>query len=584
MHDNLHIVTDLALILISAGFITIIFKLLKQPLVLGYIVAGFIVGPHFKLFPTVIEQTGVEEWSEIGIIFLLFALGLEFSFKKLLKVGSTAVIGAAAEIITMMCIGFLTGYLLGWSSMESIFLGGMLAMSSTTIIIKAFDDMGLKKQQFADITMVILIIQDLVAIVMMVLLSTAAASQKFAGMEMLWCIGKLIFFMVLWFVVGISIIPTFFRKAKKYINHETLLILSIGLCFGMVLFANAVGFSSALGAFVMGSILSETVEGEHIQSLIKSIKDLFGAIFFVSVGMMVDPHILVEYWGIILVLTVIVLFIKSFVSSAGLIFAGRSLQVSLATGFSLAQIGEFAFIIASLGVSLGVMRPFIYPIIVAVAVITTFTTPYYIRLADPVYRLLNKKLPPEFIKKIDGYSITVNNIKVSQSWNKIIRLSLTRTIVFAVICICVIILSFNYLYPFTLKQLVNMLPIVAINTINCLVTLVLMSPFLYGLIKHGSRAQEEYAVLWRENKYNQIVIVAWSLLRIFTACFFVILVLSKCFKFTPWVIGLIAISIIIFIALSRHVLKRYVKIEKNFMQNLNAKEMENPEDQETKKE
>lgn len=572
MEGNLHLVTDLALILISAGIITIIFKLLKQPLVLGYIVAGFFVGPHFDLFPTVVQQAGVEEWSEIGIIFLLFALGLEFSFKKLLKVGSTAIIGAVAEIIIMMCVGFLSGYLLGWSHMESIFLGGMLAMSSTTIIIKAFDDMGLKRQKFADITMVILIIQDIVAILMMVLLSTAAVSQKFAGMDMLLCIIKLVFFMVLWFVVGISVIPTFFRKAKKYINDETLLILSIGLCFGMVLFANYVGFSSALGAFVMGSILSETVEGEHIEKLIKGIKDLFGAIFFVSVGMMVDPHILVEYWDIILILTVIVLFVKALVSSTGVLIAGETMKTSLETGFSLAQIGEFAFIIASLGVSLGVMRPFIYPIIVAVAVITTFTTPYCIRFADPTYRFLDRKLPANIKLKLDNYNITGAQGKMGSGWKQIIKISITRTIVFTVACVSIILFSFGYFYPFTLAKLSATLPVGVINLIDCVATLFVMSPFLYGLIKHGSRVQEHYSVLWRENNYNRIIIMAWSLLRIFAACFFVILVLSKSFKFTRWVIVLIAIAIVLFIALSRIVVRRYGQIEENFMQNLNAKE------------
>ncbi len=285
MSEEFHLLSDLALILISAGVVTIIFKLLKQPLVLGYIVAGFLVGPHFGLFPTVVESQSVEEWSEIGIIFLLFALGLEFSFKKLFKVGASAFITAGIEIVTVGCVGFLTGYFLGWSTMESVILGAMLAMSSTTIIIKAFEDLGLKSEPFADIVFVVLILQDIVAILMMVLLSTAAVSQQFSGGEMIYNIVKLLFFLILWFVIGIYFFPSFFRKFKKWINDETLLIISIGLCFGMVVIATNLGFSSALGAFVMGSILSETSEGEHIEKLIKGIKDLFGAIFFVSVGM-----------------------------------------------------------------------------------------------------------------------------------------------------------------------------------------------------------------------------------------------------------------------------------------------------------
>lgn len=572
MAENLHFVSDLALILISAGIVTIIFKLLKQPLVLGYIVAGFLVGPNFYLFPTVMEQNVVSEWSEIGIIFLLFALGLEFSFKKLLKMGTTALIASAAEIILMFSLGFVSGYLLHWTVMESIFLGGMLAMSSTTIIIKAFDDMGLKKFHFADLTMVILIIQDIVAILMMVLLSTAAGSQKFAGWDMIYCVIKLVFFLILWFVIGISVIPTFFRKAKRYINDETLLIISIGLCFGMVIFANAVGFSSALGAFVMGSILCETIEGERIEKLIKGIKDLFGAIFFVSVGMMVDPKILVEYWGTILLITVIVLVVKAIISSISVLLAGENLETSLKTGFSLAQIGEFAFIIASLGVSLGVMRPFIYPIIVAVAVITTFTTPYCIRAAEPVNLFLNRKLSPERRARLDGYCITGNGQRPSSGWKIVIGTSLTRTIIFSVCTIAAIIASVKFLYPFTLEQFGDLLSPKIIGVLNCIALIMFISPFLYGLTHHSVRTQDIYSTLWRRNQGNRIAIVGWTLFRIFLACFFVVLSLSKYFIFTRWVFLLVTAAIIIFISFSQRILRRYVRIEDSFMQNMNAKE------------
>ncbi len=572
MAEDLHLVSDLALILISAGVVTLIFKLLKQPLVLGYIVAGFLVGPHFNLFPTVVEKEVVSQWSEIGIIFLLFALGLEFSFKKLLKVGGTAIIASVAEIFIMFSIGFVSGYLLGWTTMESIFLGGMLAMSSTTIIIKAFDDMGLKREPFAELTMVILIIQDIVAILMMVLLSTAAVSQSVNGQDMLFCILKLVFFLILWFVVGIAIIPTFFRKAKKYINDETLVIMSVGLCFGMVVFATSVGFSSALGAFVMGSILSETVEGEHIEKLFKSIKDLFGAVFFVSVGMMVDPEVLAHYWGTILILTLIVLIVKALISAFSVLIAGETLENSLKAGFSLAQIGEFSFIIAALGVSLEVMNPVIYPIIVAVAVITTFTTPYCIKLASPVFRILDRKLPQKAKTILNNYSLMGNSGRSGKGWTQVIKVSLGRTVVFAICSVALILLSFKFLSPFMQEHLQNVLSVKVINIINCAITLLLLSPFLLGLIRHGSRTQSAYSKLWRENKFNRIVIVAWTLLRIFGACVFVTLVLSKYFKFTGWVVVIIALAIILFISFSRRILNRYVKIEQNFMHNLNAKE------------
>lgn len=578
MNEELHLISDLALILISAGVITIVFKLLKQPLVLGYIVAGFIVGPHFNLFPTVIETHSIEIWSEIGIIFLLFALGLEFSFKKLFRIGSTAFITAGTEILLMFCIGFFTGYLLGWSPMESIFLGGMLAMSSTTIIIKAFEDLGLKRQKFADITMVVLIIQDIVAIVMMVLLSTAAVSQKFSGVEMINCILKLFFFIILWFVVGISVIPTFFRKAKRYINDETLLIISIGLCFGMVVFANYVGFSSALGAFVMGSILCETIEGRNIEKLTKGIKDLFGAIFFVSVGMMVNPQILVEYWTTILVLTLITLVVKAFVSSSGVLISGESLKTSIQTGFSLAQIGEFAFIIASLGVSLKVLDPFIYPVIVAVSVITTFTTPYCIRFAAPFYEWLNNRLSPATKAKLDDYKLLNAPSLGNTEWKPIIQKTMVRTVVFSVLCVAIVLVSFQYLYPFVFDKLSNTFSVAFCNVLNALVTLVALSPFLYGLMTNKHATQELYSQLWHKGRFNRIIIVTWTLLRIFLACVFVMLVLSKSFKFTRFVIVIMALFIAFFILFSQKSLNRYIAFEDNFLANLSALDSENKDE------
>ena len=573
MGENMNLVEDLALILISAGVITIIFKLLKQPLVLGYIVAGFIVGPHFGLFPTVFDTTSIEEWSEIGIIFLMFALGLEFSFKKLLKMGSTAIIAAATEIVLMIGIGALSGYLMHWSLMECIFLGGMLAMSSTTIIIKAFEDLKLKREPFADLTMVILIIQDIVAIVMMVLLSTAAASQQFHGKEMLTVIAKLLFFLILWFVVGIAIIPTFFRKAKKYINDETLLIISIGLCFGMVVFANYVGFSSALGAFVMGSILCETIEGEHIEKITKGTKDLFGAIFFVSVGMMVDPAILINYWKPILFLTFITLVIKGFISSGSVLVAGESLNVSVKTGFSLSQIGEFAFIIASLGVSLGVLSNYIYPVIVAVSVVTTFTTPYCIRLADPFTRLVERVLPPQTKKALDEYSLVGKTNRTPGAWGTILKKSLLRTAIFGILCFSITFLAFQYFYPFMTKLLSGHMPETLINSINAVILLTFISPFLYGLMSNNHSTQSLYAQLWKEGQLNRVGIVAWTVLRIILAGFFVMAILSKSFRFTKFVIFLMAIAIVFLFLFSRRTLRRFTKIEDNFMNNLNAKEM-----------
>ncbi|MCQ2285970.1 MAG: cation:proton antiporter [Bacteroidales bacterium] len=574
MSEEFHLLSDLALILISAGVVTIIFKLLKQPLVLGYIVAGFLVGPHFGLFPTVVEINSVKEWSEIGIIFLLFALGLEFSFKKLFKVGGGAFVTAGIEIVTVACVGFLTGYLLGWTTMESIILGGMLAMSSTTIIIKAFDDLGLKKEPFADVVFVVLILQDIIAILMMVLISTAAVSQKFSGGEMLYNIVKLLFFLILWFVIGIYFFPTFFKKFKRWINDETLLIISIGLCFGMVVIATNLGFSSALGAFVMGSILSETVEGEHIEKLIKGIKDLFGAIFFVSVGMMVDPTILKEYWGTIMIITFISVVIKAILSSAAVLISGQDLKTSMRAGFSLAQIGEFSFILAALGISLNIMNPTIYPIIVAVSVITIFLTPYCIRSASPIYSFLYKRLPKRIVQQLDSYKLGGKQERLSPENKKMIRSVVTRTIVIGVLCFASIVFCIKSLNPFIDIWLAKISAIFSgkmLMFVNTLITLIVASPFLVGLMTNRSKDISRFSQLWEENGRNRIILMTWIIGRLFLAVFFIVFILSKYLKLTAWLLIPIALGIAMFIFFTRRSLHRFTKLEEHFLTNLNAK-------------
>ncbi len=572
MSENLNLVSDLALILISAGVVTIIFKLLKQPLVLGYIVAGILVGPHLNLFPTVKDIADIEVWSEIGIIFLLFGLGLEFSFRKLTSVGSKAFVTAFLGIVAMMGVGMILGFLMGWETMQSIFLGGMLAMSSTTIIIKAFDDMHLKDEPFVDLTMVVLIIQDIVAVVMMVLLSTASASKQFAGMEMVMSIVKLVFFLVLWFVVGIFVIPTFFRKAKKYINDETLLIISIGLCFGMVIIANNVGFSSALGAFVIGSILSETIESERIIDLTKSIKDLFGAIFFVSVGMMVDPQVLAEYWKLVLSLVIITLVVKALVQTVAALVAGATLEESVKTGFTLSQVGEFAFIIASVGVSLGVMPKHIYPVVIAASVITTFTTPYWIKAATPFYNFLDRVIPADIKVQMDEYSL-LGKKTGNKNWGSIITYSLPRVIIFSVLSFATLVFLFDYALPFLNKfEIVQKLPHPLYNIIGAVLALLIITPFLFGVTHNNQKTRQLYSDMARKSKGNVIVITVWTLFRMVIAALFVSSILIKFFKYTKWLLVLITIAIVLFLMFSRYALRRFSFLENNFMENLNAKE------------
>ena len=572
MSEDLRLVADLALILTAAGVVTVIFKLLKQPLVLGYLVAGFLVGPHMHIFPTVTDMADVEAWSEIGVIFMMFGVGLEFSFKKLMSVGSKAFITAFVGIIGMMGVGTLLGVIMGWGIMESIFLGGMLSMSSTAIIVKAFEDMNLKGQSFANLTMVVLIIQDIVAVVMMVLISTVAASKNaMPGKEMLLSIVKLVFFLILWFVIGIYVIPTFLRKFKNYINDENLLIISIGLCFGMVILANNVGFSSALGAFVIGSILAETDESERIEHLTESIKNLFSAIFFVSVGMMIDPPILLKYWKLVLSLVLITLIIKAFVSTVAALVAGANLEDSVKSGFTLSQIGEFAFIIASVAVAQRVMPSYIYPVIIASSVITTFTTPYWIKLATPVYNALDKRLSPKTKQALDEYALFGASNEGKKNWRSIIKSTITNVVVYSVLSFATLWILFEKLIPFVRKlPYVEMIPKWGFNTLCALGSLLLISPFLFGIVRNSPKTHELYRNLVKENRANMLAVIVWTLFRFMIVFYFVFSILVNFFKFTKWVIVLIAIAVIFLIVLSRHNLNRFATMERKFKTNLNG--------------
>ncbi len=563
-----NIVMDLALILISAGIITMIFKWLKQPLVLGYIVAGLLAGPYIHIFPTVLDQKNIEIWAEIGVVFLLFALGLEFSFKKLLKVGGSAFITAMTEVVSMLIIGYFLGQLLGWSPINSIFLGGMLSMSSTTIIIKAFDDLNLNNKGFTRIVFGTLVVEDLVAILMMMLLSTMVTSQGFTGEVVLGSLVKVGFSLVLCFLVGIFVLPVLFRKAKKIINDETLLIISIGLCLGMVVLSTKVGFSAALGAFVMGSILAETVESERIEHIIKPVKDLFGAIFFVSVGMLVDPSIMVKYAGPIVIITLVTIAGKAIFSSLGVLLSGQNLNVSIQSGFSLAQIGEFAFIIASLGVSLGILADYVYPIIVAVSVITTFATPYMIRVANPFSVWLYKKIPESMLAKLERYSSGSNTINRESDWRKLLKLYATRIIIYSVVLTAILLLSFNYIVPLITGKIAGLWG----SILSATLTLALMTPFLIALIANRANSLDLFMQIWNDSHFNKGRLISLILLRVFIAVFFISIVLFRLFDFQNGAIIVISVLVLLVLFLLQADLNQYEKLEKRFMANLNERE------------
>lgn len=564
------LIADLALILISASIITLLFKWLKQPLVLGYIVAGLLAGPYVHIFPTVGDIANVNIWAEIGVVFLLFALGLEFSFKKLINVGSTAFITATTEVISMLLIGYMVGYLLGWGTMNSIFLGGMLSMSSTTIIIKAFDDLGLRSQRFTGIVFGTLVVEDLIAILMMVLLSTMAVSKDFVGEELLVSVLKVVFFLILWFLIGIFILPAFLKKAKKLMNNETLLIVSLGLCLGMVVLATYTGFSAALGAFIMGSILAETIEAEHIEHIIQPVKDLFGAIFFVSVGMLVNPAVLVEYAWPVIIITLVTIIGKAIFSSLGVLLSGESLNISIKSGFSLAQIGEFAFIIAGLGVSLKVLDPFISPIIVAVSVITTFTTPYFIRLANPFAEWLYKVLPPKVQEMLARYASGKKTVNHDSDWKKLLKNIVGRVIIYSVLLTAIWLLSVKTLY-LAVSELFTPVTI-WVNLAMCLVTLLLMTPFLWALISNKYNSSAIFLKLWEDENYNHGRLVALVLFRVSVAIFFISAVVISYFHLNIGIGVVIAVAVVALILILREDLTQYSRLETHFLTNLNLRE------------
>ncbi|MCR5408219.1 MAG: cation:proton antiporter [Bacteroidales bacterium] len=563
------LIADLALILICAGVMTLIFKRLGQPLVLGYIVAGFIASPHFALTPSVIDTASIHVWSDIGVIFLLFALGLEFSFKKIVKVGGPAIIAALTIIFGMIFLGFTVGSAFGWSKMDALFLGGMISMSSTTIIYKAFEDLGLAKKKFAGLVMSILILEDILAVVLMVVLSTISVSSTFEGGALVGSIFKLIFYLVLWLVMGIYLIPLILRKTKKLLSDETLLVVSLGLCFMMVVIAAKTGFSAAFGAFIMGSILAETLEAEHIERLVKPVKDLFGAIFFVSVGMMVDPALIGKYWLPILVITLTVIIGQATFATLGVLLSGQRLRTALQCGFSLTQIGEFAFIIASLGVALGVTGDFLYPIVVAVSVITIFLTPYMIRLAEPAYNVIYKALPQKAKDFMDGYAEAAEpTAEKDSAWKQYLGGIAKSIALNGIVSVAICLLGFSLLYPFAMKWI----PGVWGRVVTAAVILAVLSPFLRAIIVKDNRSQR-FHELWAKDRANRAPLVACVVLRYVIAIGFIIYVLARLFHISVLLIFVIAMVVVGIMLFNRWTKRSSRRIEETFMTNLRSREM-----------
>lgn len=569
--DINNLIGDLALILVLAAASTIIFKLLKQPVVLGYIVAGFIASPHFELFPNVGNEANIEFWAQIGIIVLLFSLGLEFSFKKLVNVGGSAIVTTFIIVAGMMSVGFLVGKALGFQTVDSIFMGGMISMSSTTIILKALTDLNMRQRRFVPMTFAVLIVEDLFAVVMMVILSSIAINNKVSGDEMMASILQLSFFLVIWFTVGIFVIPSVFKRFRHVISDEIMLIISMGLCFLMVIFSVQSGFSAALGAFVMGSILAGTIEAERIERLVSPVKDLFGAVFFISVGMMVDPAVIAQYWPIIALLAVVVIVGMTVFGTFGMLASGQPLKLAMESGFSLTQIGEFSFIIATLGTQLDVLDNSIYPIIVSVSVITTFTTPFFIKQGEPAYNRMVKILPKNWTRLLNGYSKKASESEQSETmrlWKSVLQRYLVRMLIYSAVIISIIMLSRSFFIPFVFNTIGNDWPgrLTAVG-----VTLAAMAPFIFAIIVPGIKRAQLDALIEQSGNVSYVPIVIMTILSMGISAVFLMMTLHSVYSITVSLLlaPVIVVIAIFFTPMLRHRLSR---VERRFVSNINERE------------
>ena len=564
---------DLALILITAGVITVVFKWLKQPLVLGYILAGFFIGPYFKWFPVVTDPTSVHVWSDIGIVFLMFALGLEFSIKKLKKVGATGAITALTELAIMFLIGNTVGHLLGFSDMSCIFLGCMLSISSTAIIVKSFDDLKLKQQKFTSTVTAVLVVEDIVAVLLLVVLSTVSVSRTFNGGALAMSMAKLVFFLIVWFVFGIYLIPTFLKWMRKYMTEETLLLVAVGLCFGMVVMAAHAGFSTALGAFVMGAILAETIEADVIHRLVTPLKNLFSAVFFVSVGMMIQPAVLGQHWWKVLIIAATIIIFKSSAATLGVLLSGKPLKMAIQSGFCFCQIGEFSFIIAGLGNSFGVIDENLYPIIVSVSILTTFVTPYMIKGALPFYNWLEPKVPERLMKRLDQYgSHTGGDDESRASIGKFIRKQLTTTLIHGVILAALSLLSIGLLRPFLDGLFADLgIPQIWSRIVGLAGTLALMAPFLWAVAVKGV-SRKDIREMFDTYRFSLAVVIPVLLLRYFVALFSVGSVVAGYVDIAVGFLMVIAVIVVAVVLFTRRADGFYTQIEERFTKNFNLRQ------------
>lgn len=565
MHGLPSLVTDLALILLLAAFTTLLCRKFNQPLVLGYILAGFLCGPVVDFLPTIADQENIKLWSEIGVIFLMFAVGLEFSIHKLVKVGLAGILSALFEVGGMMFLGIVLGQALGWTMMDSIFLGGMLAISSTMVAIKSLEDSGMKSHKFAGYAIGTLIIEDIVAIFMMVILSTVAVSQGISGLELTLTIGRLLFYLAVWLMLGILLLPTLLHKVRDLLTDEVLLVLSLGICFGMVWIADALGFSSALGAFLAGSILAGTLHSDKIEHLVAPCKDLFGAVFFVSVGLLVVPATLVDYLLPILLITVITIVGKIFFLTLGMMAAGKDIATSVKSAFCLTQIGEFSYIIAALGTSLGVTSDFLYPVIVAVSVVTAFTTPLMIGHAGGFADWLAGVMPEKLRQGWEKYGNNDDDSALQDSdWLAFGKGYIASLLLHMLISVGIIMLGIRVLAPLLADLSFG-------NVLVCVLVELGIMPFVGQLLLHRD---PNMTSLWLRGIKNRLPLLVLMLVRVLVAMLLLILPLYWLIGFHPvWVVpGGVLLTLLL--SRYRRFTSLYLKIEAKFLANFNERKLQ----------
>jgi CPA2 family monovalent cation:H+ antiporter-2 len=566
MHDLAPIITDLAVILGVASFVTLLFQWIHQPVVLGYLVAGIIVGPHLLTHSLLSDIPNIKAIAELGVIFLMFSLGLEFSFHKLVSVGFSASITGLLEVILMMVIGFGVGHAIGWSFYDSLFLGAALSISSTTIIIKALEELGLKTKRFAQLIFGVLIVEDLLAILLLVILTTIVQNRQIMLSAFALDVLQLVVVVGSWFLIGYFLVPFFFRRVIDHASQETLTIVSIAFCLLLVCCATYFNYSPALGAFIMGSILAETPQVHRIEELIRPIRDIFAAVFFVSVGMLIDPKLIFQHLPLVLLLSLITVVGKIVSSSVGALLTGQSLNTSLRVGFGMAQIGEFSFIIVTLGVAMNATTDILYPIVVAVSVVTTFTTPYLILFSGRLVGMIERRLPESAKVFLNNYSVmvyrTLADSKASSSYRKLVVRLLINGLIVAVIFTLINVLMMPYVEGIINKDWL-------VQVICWITALTLSSPFIWAMLF----AIKSDVIFSAANKNYSLLLISTIWVMVIAEILFLTIA-----YFYTWVIVsiLFALAFLFFALFYAKLGKFYYWFETNFLANINITQRGEP--------